>query len=66
MRTAAVDIRAHAPPVGLACLDADGNATTCDSTEAVLRGFGAARDEIGVRGQIGRLFDRLFGADGSP
>ncbi|UCE84608.1 MAG: hypothetical protein JSU66_09545, partial [Deltaproteobacteria bacterium] len=66
VRTAAVDIRMHAPPVGLACLDADGNTTTCDSTEAVLRGFGAARDEVGVRGQIGRLFDRLFRANGSP
>ena len=65
VRTAAVDIGAHAPPAGLECLDADGNTSKCDSTEAVLRGFGAAREQIGVRGQIGRLFERLFGDDGS-
>jgi hypothetical protein len=65
VRTAAVDIRAHAPPVGLECLDAEGNTSKCDSTEAVLRGFGAAREQVGVRGQIGRLFERLFGDDGS-
>lgn len=65
VRTAALDIRHHAPPLGLSCLDAEGEPAKCDSTEAVLRGFGAARDRMGVRGQLGRLFERLFGDDGA-
>ncbi len=66
LRIAAADIHTHAPSVGLTCVDAEGNAAKCDSTESVLRGFGAAREQIGVRGQLGRLFERWFGPEEAP
>ena len=61
LRTAAIDIQDHAPPVLLSCVDAEGQPAKCDSTEAVIRGFGAARDNLGIRGQLARLFERWFG-----
>jgi hypothetical protein len=63
VRAAAEDVHRRAPPVGLRCTDASGATAHCDSTEAVIRGIDAARDETGVRGQLARLFGRLFGSE---
>ena len=62
VRVAALDIQERSPSVKLRCLDAEGEAAACDSTEAVLRALGRGRDETGVRGVLGRLLERLFGA----
>ncbi|HBZ70219.1 MAG TPA: hypothetical protein DEP35_10980 [Deltaproteobacteria bacterium] len=61
LRQAAVDVGSRTPPLGLRCTDADGKPARCDSTEAVVRAMDEARDQTGVRGEIGRLFDRVFG-----
>jgi len=61
VRAAAADVNRRAPAVGLRCLDEWGDATTCQSTEAVMRGMDALRDQAGLRGQLSRLFSRLFG-----
>jgi hypothetical protein len=47
--------------VSLGCADAQGKPAECDSTEAVLRGFEAASDEVGIRGALRRLFERILG-----
>jgi hypothetical protein len=62
VREAALDVGRHTPPMGLRCTDAKGHPAHCDSTEAVVRAMGEMRDTTGVRGEIGRLFDRVFGA----
>jgi len=61
VRSAATDVQHRAPAVGLRCLDEWGDVTTCSSTEAVVRGMDALRDEAGVRGQLSRLLSKLFG-----
>jgi hypothetical protein len=61
VRAAAADVNRRAPAVGLRCLDEWGDVTTCSSTEAVIRGMDALRDQTGLRGQLARLFARLFG-----
>jgi len=61
VRQAAMDVGRRTPPMGLRCTDVDGNPARCDSTEAVVRAIGEVRDSTGVRGEIGRLFDRIFG-----
>ena len=63
VRTAALDVQRRAPPMGLRCTDAAGNVTKCDSTEAVVRAMDEARDKAGVRGRLGALIDRIFGAN---
>jgi hypothetical protein len=62
VREAALDVERRSPPMGLRCTDAKGNPARCDSTEAVVRAMDEMRDTTGVRGQIGRLFDRFFGS----
>jgi len=62
VREAALDVHRHTPPLGLRCTDQSGEPARCDSTEAVVRAMGEVRDTTGVRGEIGRLFDRLFGS----
>jgi hypothetical protein len=62
VREAALDVGRRSPPMGLRCTDAEGSPARCDSTEAVVRAMGEMRDTTGVRGQIGRLFDRVFGS----
>ncbi|CAG1010444.1 hypothetical protein MYXO_04020 [Myxococcaceae bacterium] len=64
VREAAADIERRAAPVRVACTDANGNASTCTSTQSVLREMDAARDHTGLRGQLGRLMERLLGEDG--
>jgi hypothetical protein len=61
VREAALDVGRRTPPMGLRCTDAAGNPARCDSTEAVVRAMGEMRDATGIRGEIGQLFDRIFG-----
>jgi hypothetical protein len=65
MREAALDLRRRAPPVRLRCVDAAGGSTECDSTEAVLRGIDTASGEVGLRGALERLLERIFGGEDS-
>jgi len=37
----------------------------CTSTESVIRGFNRAGDQVGIRGALGRLLNRMFGDDDS-
>jgi len=45
------------------CADAQGQPAKCDSTEAVLRGFDAAASEVGIRGALQRLLERILGPE---
>jgi hypothetical protein len=62
VRTAARELHQRAR-VRLGCADAHGKPAECDSTEAVLRGFDAASDEVGIRGALRRLFERIAGGE---
>lgn len=62
LRTAAQELRERTR-VRLGCADAQGRPAECDSTEAVLRGFDAANDEVGLRGALRRLFERIVGSE---
>ena len=61
IREAALDLRRNAPPVRLRCVAADGVTSECDSTEAVLRGIDTAAGEVGLRGAVERVLERMFG-----
>ena len=61
IRTAALDLRRRAAPVRLRCVAADGGTSECSSTEAVLRGIDSAAGEVGLRGALERLLQRMFG-----
>jgi len=65
IRAAALDLRRRAPPVRLRCVAADGATSECDSTEAVLRGIDSAAGEVGLRGALERLLQRMFGDEDS-
>jgi len=65
VREAAQDLHERAPRVALECLDPGGGVTKCDSTAAVLRGFNRAGEQVGIRGALGRLIERIFGGDES-
>jgi len=45
------------------CADAQGQPAKCDSTEAVLRGIDAAASEVGIRGALQRLLERILGLE---
>lgn len=62
LRSAAADVHQRTPALALRCRDAEGQEQRCDSTEAVVRGMDELRDHSGVRGQLTRLFARLFGS----
>ena len=62
---AALDLRDRAPAVRIGCVDAAGGSVPCDSTEAVMRGIDAAAGEVGLRGGLERLLERIVGADDS-
>lgn len=64
VREAAVDIEHRAAPVELTCPDTEGRPARCTSTQAVIRGMDDARDHTGLRGQLGRLMERLLGPGG--
>ena len=60
VHSAALDLRNRAPAMGLRCIDPDGAAARCDSTESVLRGLSQRRDRAGIRGTLLRLIGRIF------
>ena len=62
---AARDLQRRAPPVRLRCVDERGDTTECDSTEAVIRGVNAAAGEVGIRGGLERLLERIVGGGSS-
>jgi hypothetical protein len=62
VRQAAEELRVRAP-IALPCRDATGQAIACTSTEAVLRGFNAASEEVGLRGALERVVRRIFGEE---
>jgi hypothetical protein len=62
VQTAAADLQRR---MRLGCTDAAGEPAACDSAEAVLRGVDAAAGEVGIRGALRRLLERLLGAGGS-
>lgn len=63
VREAALDLSKRAPPVRLRCIDEQGEASDCDSTDAVLRGLDAVAGEAGIGGGLQRLLERMFGAE---
>ncbi len=60
LRQAATDLHDRAP-LGLPCRDAAGRPAECNSTEVVLRGLDTVEGEVGVRGALENLFERVFG-----
>lgn len=64
LREAASDLERRAPALRLRCTDPDGRARECQSTAELVAAM-TERDQIGVRGAIGRLFDRVFGPEAS-
>ena len=62
VRSAAEDLDTRVDVV-LACSDARGEDTECNSTEAVLRGFNRASDQVGIRGALSRLIGRFWGGE---
>jgi hypothetical protein len=65
VREAALDLQRNAPPVRLRCVDERGETMACDSTDAVMRGIDAAANEVGIRGALERLLERILGLGGS-
>ena len=63
VREAALDLSKRAPPVRLRCVGEQGEASECDSTDAVLRGLDAVAGEAGIGGGLQRLLERMFGAE---
>jgi hypothetical protein len=61
VREAALDLEQRGPQVTLECVDERGQTVECSSTEAVLRGINHAHERVGIRGALGRLFQRLMG-----
>jgi len=65
VRDAALDLQERAPSVTLACADEQGEIVECTSTESVIRGFNRAQDQVGIRGALDRLLNRMLGGDDS-
>jgi hypothetical protein len=65
VREAALDLQRNAPPVRLTCRDERGEPVACDSTDAVMRGIDTAADDVGLRGGLERLLERILGGDDS-
>jgi hypothetical protein len=64
VREAARDLHGRTR-VRVGCADARGNPAECDSTESVLRGFDATSHDMGIRGALERLIERMSGAPSS-
>ncbi len=60
VREAASDLHGRTR-VRVGCVDARGNPAECDSTESVLRGFDATSHDVGIRGALERLIERMNG-----
>lgn len=65
VRDAALDLSERAPQVMLTCADEHGETVECASTEAVLRGINRAQEQVGIRGALGRLLERMLGGNDS-
>ncbi len=65
VREAAFDLERRGPRVTLSCVDERGRASECNSTEAVLRGFNRAEEQVGIRGALDRLIQRMRGGGDS-
>ena len=65
VRDAVTDLSENAPQVKLRCVEADGTETECDSTEVVLRGVDATAGDVGLRGALQHLLERMAGDDDS-
>ena len=61
VRTAAVDLDEHTPEDGLKCLDADGNPMRCRPTAGLVASIDSLDEQLGVRGAIRRVLDRMVG-----
>lgn len=64
VRSAARDLHARSD-IELRCADASGERVACQSTESVLRGLDQTSGEVGGRGAVQRLLQRLFGGGDS-
>jgi len=64
LRAAAGDLADRAPPVPVRCTDAQGRVVECESTRALARALGEARQRTGLRGALTDLVERIFGGDG--
>ena len=65
VREAALDLERRGPPVTLSCVDERGRTSDCNSTESVLRGFNRVEEQVGIRGALDRLFQRMRGGGDS-
>ncbi len=65
LRSAARDLQRRAPAVTLRCIDDRGETHPCDSTDAVMRGIDATAGQVGLRGALERLLQRIFGLEAS-
>ena len=65
LRSAALDLQHNAPPVRIRCRDAAGESVECDSTDDVVRGIDRTASEVGIRGALERLLERIAGSDDS-
>ena len=61
VRQAAVDLDQHSPSEGLQCLDASGQPTRCYVTTSLIERIDRIDGQLGVRGAIRRLLERMFG-----
>ncbi len=61
MQSAAQDLQRRAPAVSLQCVDDAGQPAECQSTEALLHQYAAVSDEIGIRGALRKLLQRITG-----
>ena len=64
VRAAALDLHRNAPSVPT-CRDAQGAEVTCDSTDALMREIDAKAGEVGFRGGLERLLERILGEEDS-
>jgi hypothetical protein len=65
VREATIDLERRGPRVMLSCVDERGRTSECNSTEAVLRGFNRAEEQVGIRGALNRLIQRVRGGGDS-
>jgi hypothetical protein len=63
LQQAAGDLERRAPAVRLRCSDPDGRVRPCESTAEVVALMSEARDQVGLRGRLGRLLERWFGGE---
>lgn len=65
VRAAALDLKRRAPPVELQCRGTDGAELACTSTDAALQSLDRRAGDVGFRGGLERLLERVFGRKGS-